>query len=53
MTMASSGERKQALPEPAGKQKKKVLREKEKKVRPKPGDVIPFDQEDKESFTDF
>jgi len=53
MTMASSGERKQALPEPAGKQKTKVLREKEKKVRPKPGDVIPFDQEDKESFKDF
>ena len=51
--MASSAERKPALPEPAGKKKTKVRGEGEKNVRPKPGDIIPFGQEEKESFKDF
>ncbi len=53
MPLVASEDRKQALPEPVAKKKTKIRREGEKTARPKPGDIIPFDQEDKESFKDF
>ncbi len=48
----ASAEQKPALPAPAGK-KTKVRGGGEKSVRPKPDDIIPFGQEEKESFKDF
>ncbi|MBE0556095.1 MAG: hypothetical protein IH628_02590, partial [Proteobacteria bacterium] len=51
--IASPGGRKKALPEHAAQKKTKIRGAGEKNVRPKPGDIIPFDQEDKESFKDF
>ncbi len=51
--LATSAERKLALPEPAGKRTTKIRGEGEKNVRPKPGDIIPFDQEEKVNFKDF
>jgi methyl-accepting chemotaxis protein len=53
MDMVSSVERKPALPEPANKKKGKVRGERDKSVRLKPGDIIPFDQEEEGSFKDF
>jgi len=51
--LVSSAERKPALPEPAAKKKTKIRDERAKNVRPKPGDIIPFGQEEKANFKDF
>jgi methyl-accepting chemotaxis protein len=53
MVVASPAERQPALPGPAEKRKAKVRGEEKKIARLKSDDIIPFDQEGKESFKDF
>ncbi|MCL5808206.1 MAG: methyl-accepting chemotaxis protein, partial [Deltaproteobacteria bacterium] len=50
--ISAAGGGKPALPQPEGS-KKKNREKQEKSVKPKPGDVIPFDQPEKDSFKDF
>jgi methyl-accepting chemotaxis protein len=53
VTALGSPEPKPALPEPVGKRTTKIRGEKAKNVRTKPGDIIPFGQEEKVNFKDF
>ncbi|MHB8911012.1 MAG: hypothetical protein ACYDAA_19225, partial [Syntrophales bacterium] len=55
--VSRAAEQKPALAQGAGNQKEvKIQGERAKKARPRPGDVIPFDQDEKDqkdSFKDF